>query len=172
MSKKTEVQKLYVDTALYHSVYYDWSDSYRVIQPYEEGTKEYEEYKETNQPMMNYYYPLPAIDTEKISKDEISYAKAIKDLPLCLVYLEKEGIYALALTGGGMDLSWEICEAYIRLGYCPPLEFCELPRLAGKKIDAKNRKIIEACIKTAEHVKSRAESIIKHLEGLKKEKVL
>lgn len=76
-------------------------------------------------PMMNYYYPL---DTPH-SFDPQQAALKLVDLPVCLVSFANE--YALALTGGGMDLSWEICEAYVRLGEAPPFHFASrLPRMA------------------------------------------
>lgn len=89
-------------------------------------------------PMMNYYYPI------ELRMDEKYAAIAIADLPLCLVRFDKDNV-ALALTGGGMDLSWEICEAFIRLGSYPPVHFCDLPAMAGKKNDPDALAIIEAC---------------------------
>ncbi len=76
-------------------------------------------------PMMNYYYPLPGF-----KMDPQEAAKLIVDLPLCLVYFPDTEEYALALTGGGMDLSWEICAAYMKVGYWPPTHF-RLPGMAG-----------------------------------------
>lgn len=79
-------------------------------------------------PMMNYFYPLPSCDDDRHSASE---AELLADLPLCLVEFKDDG-WALALTGGGMDLSWEICEAFMRLGYLPPLKYCaDLPDMAG-----------------------------------------
>lgn len=83
-------------------------------------------YLNSDGPMMNYYYPLPGFDM-----DVEDAAKAIVDLPLCIVHFEDTDEYALALTGGGMNLSWEICAAYLKLGYMPPLHFADLPKLAG-----------------------------------------
>jgi hypothetical protein len=64
-------------------------------------------------PMMNYYYPLEESDGEWRSFDAVAAALAVADLPVCVV--EMDGDYGLALTGGGMDLSWEICAAYVAL---------------------------------------------------------
>lgn len=76
-------------------------------------------------PMMSYAYALPGYDGVLHEA-----ADAIRDLPLCVVW--RGGAVELALTGGGMDLSWEICEAYVRLGYLPPKHFAaDPPRLAG-----------------------------------------
>lgn len=72
-------------------------------------------------PMMNYAYPL---DGDRVSEDS---AVRLADLPLALV--ETDGGWFLALTGGGMDLSWEICAGYVRLGSYPPAHFAS--NLAG-----------------------------------------
>lgn len=83
----------------------------------------------TEGPMMNYYYPIPWSD----DLDPEVAAIAIAHLPLCIVSLPDWDGYALALTGGGMDLSWEICEAFICLGYYPPAHFAgKLPDMAGR----------------------------------------
>lgn len=74
-------------------------------------------------PMMNYWYPIG------LREEEIEAACAIKDLPLCFVKVDD--VDGIALTGGGMDLSWQICEAYVRLGYLPPVHFT-LPRMADR----------------------------------------
>lgn len=92
-------------------------------------------------PMMNYWYPV-----DRHGFDPESAARDIADLPLCVV--EVNGQYGLALTGGGMDLSWQICEAYMRLGLLPPVHFCDLPRMAGSGKSRKDRSIIAACRKS------------------------
>jgi hypothetical protein len=77
-------------------------------------------------PMMNYWYPVDSISDEDEAADA---AMTISDLPLCVV--EVGGTYGLALTGGGMDLSWEIAEAFVRIGMLPPVHFADLPSMAG-----------------------------------------
>lgn len=105
-------------------------------------------------PMMNYSYPLP--DLRRVGDDPAEAASRIRDLPLCVVVF-RDGSYALALTGGGMDLSWEIAEAFTRLGFLPPLHFCDLPKMAGMKIDEKARYVVDACLRSAEVAESRAQ---------------
>lgn len=80
-----------------------------------------ESYLEDWGPMMNYAYPISG-DPEKL-------AWAINGLPLCVVRAEDDDTY-LALTGGGMDLTWEIARAYVRCGFAPPVHFCKLPMVA------------------------------------------
>lgn len=102
-------------------------------------------YEGDDGPMMNYYYELP--DTQSYDEDD---ALAIINLPLCIVRLEdvgwsRSGTYALALTGGGMDLSWEICEAFMRLGFLPPIQYADLPGMAGRPQDEDDLWVIEGC---------------------------
>jgi hypothetical protein len=91
--------------------------------------------------MMNYYYPVEIDDTDEA-------AKLLADTCLCIVTIDDKT--ALALTGGGMDLSWEICAAFIKLGFLPPLHFCDLPGMAGKPRGDEDKLTIAACLKTCE----------------------
>jgi hypothetical protein len=85
-------------------------------------------------PMMNYWYPCDIRDPEEA-------ARTIADLPLCVVQVGDD--YGLALTGGGMDLSWAICEAFVLLGFYPPTHFADLPRMAGP-VSKGMRSVVEA----------------------------
>jgi hypothetical protein len=93
-------------------------------------------------PMMNYFYPLSG------SVDYYESALKIADLPLCIVDRDMNGDVGLALTGGGMDLSWEICEAFMRLGHLPPAHFADLPGMAGRGSSARDRWIVRGCLAT------------------------
>lgn len=93
-------------------------------------------------PMMNYWYPVEISDCAEA-------ARKIADLPLCVVEF-RDGSTGLALTGGGMDLSWQICEAFIRIGELPPVAFSRLPAMASLKLDKRHRLIVAACIKSSE----------------------
>jgi hypothetical protein len=115
---------------------------------------------------MNYFYPLPDESRYGGALDKYD-AQAIINLPLCLVNLET-GEYGLALTGGGMDLSWEICEAYIRLGYLPPFHFCDLPRMAGRGTSARDRAIIRGCKRSCDITIGWGQQTKKHLMGMNK----
>ena len=86
-------------------------------------------------PMMNYWYPLEEQDEDRLGPyrstfDAAEAAFRLRHHSLCLV--EVGGELGLALTGGGMDFTWDIAEAFIDLGYLPPLHFCDLPGMAGK----------------------------------------
>ena len=93
-------------------------------------------------PMMNHFYPCPDLDPEEA-------AKAIARLPLCVVVME-DGETGFALTGGGMDLSWEICDAFISCGFLPPLQYCDLPDMAGQEKHPRCQLILTACMRSAE----------------------
>lgn len=100
-------------------------------------------------PMMNYYYPLHReLDEEEIAN--------LVNLPL--VYVEIDESPGLALSGGGMDLSWEICEAFIRLGFLPPANFASLPAMSGRGGRPGDKVIMAACRLTAQAIYEAGES--------------
>ena len=114
--------------------------------------------------MMNYYYPLAT----RHDFDPQSAAKAIADLPLVIVQFTESGDYALALTGGGMDLSWEICEAFMRIGELPPMHFAsQLPRICGRGTSARDKWIIAGCRRMAQGVIEHGKRTIQNLIRLK-----
>lgn len=92
-------------------------------------------------PMMNYWYPLPFDPSD-------SAIAELANLPLCVVYIDDAP--GLALTGGGMDLSWEICEAFMRLGCLPPLHFSALPAICGRGVSKGDKVIAKACERSAD----------------------
>jgi hypothetical protein len=94
-------------------------------------------------PAMNYYYPIE-------SNDVRATALAVRDLPLCVVEMNDRDTTGLVLTGGGMDLSWEICEGYIACGHYPPAHFADLPVYADRGKSEKDRRTIQACIRSCE----------------------
>lgn len=114
-------------------------------------------------PAMNYFYGLP-----RTPKDIEEAAKSISHLPVCLVEM-KDCEFGLALTGGGMDLSWEICESYIRLGYLPPFHFVP-PSMVGRGESRDDHKIIAACTRTARIVARQARYQVQSLRMLRKQK--
>jgi hypothetical protein len=117
-------------------------------------------------PMMNYWYPadLYLVGTGDAGAEEA--ARRLADLPLCVVQVN--GDYGLALSGGGMDLSWEICEAYTRLGLLPPAHFCRLPRMAGRGISTRDKYILSACRATLAVAVKRARYALRDLRSFGK----
>lgn len=124
-------------------------------------------------PMYNAAYPIDLLPLNNSPEDA---AAAIADLPLCIAVTNicPEDEYPpvelpevmLALTGAGMDMSWEICLAYMRLGYLPPLEFCNLPKLSGPPSPDKAW-VIKGCFRAAAVMKGRISSIELSLRNVK-----
>ncbi len=97
-------------------------------------------YDKCEGPMMNYWYELDVTPDGQL-------AALIVDLPLCIVDID--GTVGLALTGGGMDLTWEICEAFMRLGSLPPYHFAtSLPAMGDRGRSERDRWIIAGCLRT------------------------
>ncbi len=86
-------------------------------------------------PLYNEFYVLEgasgpsfaAFDHDTLTE----WAKQLDHLPV--VAVELGGAYGLALAGGGMDLSWEIAEAHLRLGYRVP-SWIDLPEMADGRL--------------------------------------
>ena len=116
-------------------------------------------------PMMNYYYPVLLWGPDGEISPERAAARIV-DLPLCLVQFDGDDEWNLALTGGGMDLSWEIVEAYVRLDQCPPAHFCRLPAMSGRGTSDKDRVLIEACRRTLTSVTAAAGRDMARLDQL------
>lgn len=95
-------------------------------------------------PMMNFRYP---IRLDRVG-GQVDAAFVLIDLPLVVITDPEGGEDFIALSGGGMDLSWEICEAYMRLGYLPPTHFN--PERMCKEDSELNRAIVAAYQKSCE----------------------
>ncbi len=117
-----------------------------------------EAYEEGSSPMMNYAYP---VELREISPGKA--AEAIIGLPLTLVLDIESDEYFLALTGGGMDLSAEICRAYIALNQRPPVHFCNVPRMAGRHY---SQDFIAVLIESCEVAQNWSQSTIDDLQRL------
>lgn len=103
-------------------------------------------------PMMNYYYPLPNLTQED--------ARTLDDanVNLTIVEFTASGETGLALTGGGMDFSWEICEGYVALGYFPPAHFANLDKDAcHDPTRPENMKLLSICQQSLRALYERAE---------------
>lgn len=108
------------------------------------------------EPMMNYYYPLGKLD-------DPGAAQRVLDGLGPVVVVELDGEYVLALAGGGMDFSWEICQAHLALGFYPPLHFCELPRMSGRGDSDRDLAILAGCVESAEIAARWAQNTVKRL---------
>jgi hypothetical protein len=116
-------------------------------------------------PMMNYYYPV-----DSYGFDPHEAARALAHLPLCVVEIDGDK-YGLALSGGGMDLSWEICEAFMRIGSLPPVHFCELPAMAGRGTSARDRWILSGCRRSLQFKKNQVGRALRRMRETFKEVV-
>lgn len=100
----------------------------------------YREHSEDFEPVMNFYID---IDDEFTDPEEL----ATKLFDTCLGVAIVDDRTVLTLLGGGMDMTWEICEAFMKLGSVPPLTYCRLPGMAGRGTSPKDLEIIAACNK-------------------------
>lgn len=128
--------------------------------------EEYED--ELWEPMMNYRYRVPEfkrhMKEDKAIKESLDKAGSVT-----LIRDNTEEEYYLALTGGGMDLSWDICRGYINLGYLPPVHFCNLPNFASETYD---KTVVDACRKSVDIMRFRLGSIEKNLDLIIEDKTL
>jgi hypothetical protein len=90
-----------------------------------EQSDAYFEWKDGNEPAMNYLWPCePAYGTsmEKAAQLIASHGGAT-----CLVsyQLDGEKYVGIAMTGGGMNLSHDLAAAYVCAGHTPPLELMD-----------------------------------------------
>lgn len=112
-------------------------------------------------PMMNYVWPLNTGNMWSPFTAEDA-ARKLQHLPLCYVEMGGEGF--LALTGGGMDLSWEIGAAYVALGFAPPVAL-DFPAMADDP-QTRYAHVIDAMRESIDAVQRRMVSKLDHLARL------
>ena len=66
-----------------------------------------------------------------------------------------------------MDLCWDICGAYMLLGYVPPLHFCRLPQFAGWRLTAHRAWIIAGCNRSCQVAMAHAQSSLRDLRSVR-----
>jgi hypothetical protein len=89
-------------------------------------------------PSFGYAYPTDGLDFDPETANKIA------DLSLCLLSID--GDTYLALSGGGMNMSWEICAAFVALGLLPPVHFAkDLPAMGARPDNASQRVVVDAC---------------------------
>ena len=134
--------------------HFDFSKGYGDTWEVQVNQTEEEEENETWMPIYNYLYPLP----ENFECDTTKIKEKLNNMTL----IENEGYFYLALTGCGMDMTWEIAETYINLGLYPPIAFCELPAMAGRGESTKDKMIVERCNESLETAKVQIEGKMNH----------
>jgi hypothetical protein len=166
--KRIDPMELYPHTALVQSQHYNFGerhefDDWEIPFKLTDEERENEEF----QPMMNYLYPLEDFERRKTRFSDKELKKALDEAgSVTLIRRNDDGEYYLALSGGGMDLSWDICAAYVNLSYLPPFTFCEeLPEYSGEKYnDAKHQNVIFACQRSVSFVEARAKRAQQELQ--------
>lgn len=95
-------------------------------------------------PAMQFWWP---VSTDLDLQDAAFQLRGIGSV--CAV--DVEGTVGIALTGGGCDLSWEICASYIALGFLPPFALVDhLPTMAGAGLSARKLDVLAAADRTIE----------------------
>lgn len=88
----------------------------------------------TLEPMMNSVWPMREY-RGNTAKDQLAVAW---NTTCCIVEIESmPGDHPfIAMTGGGMDLSWDLAEAYMRCNFLPPTNLLPLPDHRKFRVDA------------------------------------
>lgn len=142
----------------------DDDDRQDVRDAFEEGDGCFD-WKDSLWPMMNFYWPVHLNSSEGESEDAIAARVRAWGGCVTLVEITPEGddsFHALALTGGGMDLSWNLAAAFLACGNVPPHALLSgLPnygdlRSTGIPLDVARRIIAEAIPAAAEWLELRA----------------
>lgn len=133
------------------------------------GNDRYYEWEESFEPVMNYAYPIEL----RHNADREGCAALIEAFAGCVTLVTVDRQDYLALTGGGMDLSWNICAAFIACKCMPPLKYLsDLPRMAsgGKyqsNLPDNIAALVVACIPVAaEILRNRADWLERDIAGL------
>ena len=169
VSIKEKIEKLWIDTADAKPEDYDFYEKHYGEDwdiPFERTDEEME--NDEFAPMMNYRYPLPEFDRKNHSSEKIKRALSNAGSITLIEDLKSNEKY-LALSGGGMDLSWDIVQGYINLGFTPPAHFCRnLPKMAGMKLTKGNEEAILGCRRSLKAQSGWNESGLEKLDDLEK----
>lgn len=119
-----------------------------------------------HEPMINTLWPLP---------DGFEVPDDVRDRldNMTVVNVRAEALHTdrglwLALTGGGMDMSWPIARTYVNLGYLPPATLGDLPAMGGMDFNEPgNLRVIEALKQSHSHMADRRHGNMADLDRLK-----
>jgi len=117
-----------------------------------------EENAEYFEPMINVLYPLPGLNIDPTTAQVRLIGSNM------VVVLVDEKPY-LAPSACGVNLSWDICNAYITLSYHPPIYFSDLPDM-GLSPDRSEIAIIAAMIISVNRARSHQSQAIACLRDL------
>ena len=134
---------------------------------FEEDDQSYTEWRDGFYPVMNSAWPIDL----PYRADVESIAAKIDDWAGCVSLMRMTDAfdnwgdpkYALALTGGGMDLSWNLAAAYVAAGCVPPMRLLrDLPNYGGGGSnigEEATRAVLDASDKAASHLRNVANQI-------------
>lgn len=119
------------------------------------------EWHDSFQPIMNYLWPCEP----RYGMADEDAATAIDQHAGATVLVtinsdQHNGLQGIALTGGGMDMSWDICAAYLCCGCIPPVRLLSgVPHFAGQKNSELTRAVLECMDLAADWLESKAKRI-------------
>lgn len=128
-----------------------------------QGSDDWYEWQDSMQPAMNFIWPC-----EPFRIDDEGAATLINELAgsTSLVTItppddsSEDETQGIVLTGGGMDLSWDICAAYICCGQIPPTRLLiGLPRFAGHTMSPMAKAVLECIDLCADWHEARAQRL-------------
>ena len=132
--------------ALYHPLTEDMPDDCDYVLSYEMGG--------------TLFYPLPKITRSVGDTNQMFVIMASVSKMLLGRVAEAGGVpdetWGIIPNGGGDNYQWEIVEAFMVLGYLPPLDLCTLPDIKDRGEDRFDRWLIEGCKRATEAVVDRA----------------
>lgn len=125
------------------------------------------------QPASNVFWPCPIFHNpdpaERLTPEQMAAQLERQNLPVTVVQLEEdpeeEPTYYFAPTGGGMDLSWEIAEAYVICDALPPVELSDLPSIAERGDSEKDQHIVRSLVASNEFLIQQYQQNVSQLEG-------
>lgn len=137
-----------------------------------QGTRGYDEWRDSNQPVMNYVWPCEM--PYGTSKEKAAQLIAEHGGSTCLVSCEigGESFVGIALTGGGMNLSHDIAAAYVCCGHTPPLAVLDDALSQIREMSAPVRPlVVKAAERTVESLRWTAASLEQRVERARNELV-
>jgi hypothetical protein len=135
-----------------------------------EGTRGHDEWRDRNQPMMNYVWPCEM--PYGTGKEKAAQLIAEHGGSTCLVSCQigGEDFVGIALTGGGMNLAHDIAAAYVCCGHVPPLAVLDDALSQIKEMSEPVRPlVVEAATRTVESLRWTADSLEQRVERSRNE---
>lgn len=135
-----------------------------------DGTRGHDEWRDRNQPMMNYVWPVEI--RYGGSKEEAAQLIAEHGGSTCLVSCEIGGepFVGIALTGGGMNLAHDIAAAYVCCGHTPPLAVLDDALSQIREMSEPLRPlVVEAAARTVESLRWSADSLEQRMQRARNE---